>query len=139
MWFDIATSEGAEIDVQISVLASCRALAGTVLQTNPLQIFISVSRKVFDRIASELPYCKVHGFLPLDCACLLCVLQDTEICHAGDFQGLLIDFQSMVRLGKGCPRSHSVSSCFDSCHDSQVLLLPPWQREPSWLSSALSS
>lgn len=50
MWFDIATSEGAEMDLQIPALASCGALAGTVLQANPLQIFLSVSRKVFDRI-----------------------------------------------------------------------------------------
>lgn len=44
-----ATSEGAEIDLQIPALASSGALDGTVLKANPLQILISVSRKLFDR------------------------------------------------------------------------------------------
>lgn len=39
MWFDIAASEGAEIDLQTPALASCGALAGTVLKANTLQIF----------------------------------------------------------------------------------------------------
>lgn len=92
--------------------------------------------------ASELPYCKVWGFPPLECprwALLLCVLQGTETYYGGNFQWLLKYFQGVMRLGKGSVpgATRSASGC-PCCFD----IMPgqpsfPIAREPSWLSNAL--